>query len=160
MPRGHASQHFLEWLVDAWLLLLDVKYSYFISCSHFIRYMPSNESPLSHCGVCVCVHRCFCAYVWVCSVFKFLSHVGKLSQRRGKHIEGRCVNSSCSTFPSSKRKICVTERVCSVSKRCFSGPRRTFYTIEKTALIFSSNKITYRRIFQNVDKPLKSFSST
>lgn len=54
-----------------------------------------------HVFIGVLVNMSACVFV-----YWFLFHVRKLSQHRGKHIEGRCVNSSCSTLPSSKESLC------------------------------------------------------
>lgn len=88
--------------------------------------MYTNESHVSHDGahvlICVLVHMFGCAFV-----YWFLFHVRKLSQGMGKHIEGRCVNSSCSALPSSKESLC--HRVSTLF--FFLQQRETFHTTEK-----------------------------
>lgn len=71
-----------------------------ISCLWWV----SSDLPRGHAAqrFCWCM-TCFVffAYIYlsVFFVYRFLFHVRKLSQHRRKHIEGRCVNSSCSTLP-------------------------------------------------------------
>lgn len=78
-----------EQLSAACVLLFDVTYT-----------LTSLSAPWRRCTLCGCI----CVFF----VFQFLFHVRKL---RGKHIAGRCVNSSCSTLPSSKESVSHWERV-------------------------------------------------
>lgn len=90
------------WLVDSLICLLDFQTQGFESRVFLFIYVIQILYPLRakrdslHVPICVFVHM---------FVYWFLFHVRKLSQHRGKHTEGRCVNSSCSTLPSSKGKF-------------------------------------------------------
>ncbi len=75
----------------------------------------------------------FFAYVWVCFCILISLSCQEVEPAQGKHIEGRCVNSSCSTLPSSEESFC--HRECVVISKCyFFVPRGTFHTIENNAI--------------------------
>ena len=106
------------------IIILENLLMCFLCYGHFIPYMPTSESLLSHDALCMCVfvHMPGCVFC----VFEFLFHVRKLSQRRGKHIEGRCVNSSSATLPSSKESLCHSESAFDVRTFVFLGRAEHF----------------------------------